>query len=170
MSTASATSTDTVILEDATESEVAEDVGESPTMPSPVYVSILREAPGEPHRDSSTVPARKMKHHRADVLVRESLLHALSNHVYKAESGLDANLLILDAGAISSFYVASRLNSSQKKQSKEAGAKLEDDLLICGKCVAEKERKEREEREAALERERAAAKANAEKEAALAAA
>ncbi|KAG3072696.1 hypothetical protein PI124_g16628 [Phytophthora idaei] len=53
MSTASATSTDTVILEDATESEVAEDVGEAPTMPSPVYASILREAPGEPHRDSS---------------------------------------------------------------------------------------------------------------------
>ncbi|KAF1794171.1 hypothetical protein GQ600_5620 [Phytophthora cactorum] len=48
MSTASATSTDTVILEDATESEVAEDVGESPTMPSPVYVIILREALGMP--------------------------------------------------------------------------------------------------------------------------
>ncbi|KAG2887670.1 hypothetical protein PC116_g24212 [Phytophthora cactorum] len=44
MSTASATSTDTVILEDATDSKVAEDVGESPTIPSPVYVSILREA------------------------------------------------------------------------------------------------------------------------------
>ncbi|KAG2828213.1 hypothetical protein PC116_g25677 [Phytophthora cactorum] len=58
----------------------------------------------------------------------------------------------------------------QKKESKEAGAKLEDHLLIYGECVAEKERKERKEKEAALERERAAAKANAEKEAALAAA
>ncbi|KAG3046389.1 hypothetical protein PC121_g20705 [Phytophthora cactorum] len=58
MSTASASSTDTIILEDATKSEVAEDVGESPAMLSPVYVSILREAPGEPRRDSSTVPAR----------------------------------------------------------------------------------------------------------------
>ncbi|KAG3198110.1 hypothetical protein PC128_g6241 [Phytophthora cactorum] len=34
MSTASATSTDTVIFEDAAESEVAEDVGEPPTLPS----------------------------------------------------------------------------------------------------------------------------------------
>ncbi|KAG3140814.1 hypothetical protein PC128_g25108 [Phytophthora cactorum] len=139
MSTASATSTDTVILEDATDSKVAEDVGESPTIPSPVYACML---------------LKKMKHHRADVLlVRESLLHALSNHAFKAESGLDANLPILDAGA-----------------SKEAGAKLEDDLLICGECVVEKERKERKERDAALERERAAAKAHAEKEAVLAAA
>ncbi|KAF1789979.1 hypothetical protein GQ600_3442 [Phytophthora cactorum] len=44
-------------------------------------------------------------------------------------------------------------------ESKEAGAKLEDDLLICGECVVEKERKERKERDVALERERAAAKA-----------
>ncbi|KAG6943076.1 hypothetical protein JG687_00018672, partial [Phytophthora cactorum] len=33
----SATSTDTVIFEDTAEREVAEDVGESPTMPSPAY-------------------------------------------------------------------------------------------------------------------------------------
>ncbi|KAG2885342.1 hypothetical protein PC110_g22030 [Phytophthora cactorum] len=54
-STASATSTDTVIFEDTAEREVAEDVGESPTMPSPAYVSLLREAPGEPYQDRSTV-------------------------------------------------------------------------------------------------------------------
>ncbi|KAG3063557.1 hypothetical protein PC122_g18849 [Phytophthora cactorum] len=50
-----------------------------------------------------------MKHHRADVLVRESLLHALSNHVYKAESGLDANLLIL--GSVSDNEITSSKSS-----------------------------------------------------------
>ncbi|KAG6942071.1 hypothetical protein JG688_00018328 [Phytophthora aleatoria] len=49
MSTASATSTVTVILEDATESEVAEDISEPPTLPSPARVSLLCEAPGEPY-------------------------------------------------------------------------------------------------------------------------
>ncbi|GMG17167.1 unnamed protein product [Phytophthora fragariaefolia] len=68
------------------------------------------------------------------------------------------------------FHKLCMVCSVCNKQTKEAGAKLENDLLICGDCVAEKERKEREEREAALERERAAAKAKAEKEAALAAA
>ncbi|KAG2849966.1 hypothetical protein PC113_g17215 [Phytophthora cactorum] len=43
----------------------------------------------------------KMIHHRADVLlVRGSLLHALSNHAYKAESSLDADQPILDAGTV----------------------------------------------------------------------
>ncbi|KAG6975490.1 hypothetical protein JG688_00002344, partial [Phytophthora aleatoria] len=58
ISTASATSTDTVIFEDAAESEVAEDVGEPPTLPSPAHVSLLREAPGESYQERSTVPSR----------------------------------------------------------------------------------------------------------------
>ncbi|CEG41181.1 protein pxl-isoform a [Plasmopara halstedii] len=66
------------------------------------------------------------------------------------------------------FHKLCMICSTCKKQSKEAGAKLENGSLFCGECSAEKERKDREEREAALERERAAAKAIADKKAAFA--
>ncbi|CAH0474944.1 unnamed protein product [Peronospora belbahrii] len=68
------------------------------------------------------------------------------------------------------FHKLCMICSVCNKQSKETGATLVNDLLVCGDCAAEKERKEREEREAALEREQAAAQAKAEKEAALVAA
>ncbi|KUF94855.1 hypothetical protein AM588_10008012 [Phytophthora nicotianae] len=89
------------------------------------------------------------------------------NHCFVCDKEILGRVYRAGDGA---FHKLCMVCSVCNKQSKEAGAKLENDLLVCGECVAEKERKEREEREAALERERAAAKAKAEKEAALAAA
>ncbi|KAE9035576.1 hypothetical protein PR001_g7399 [Phytophthora rubi] len=89
------------------------------------------------------------------------------NHCFVCDKEILGRVYRAGDGA---FHKLCMVCSVCNNQSKEAGAKLENDLLFCGDCVAEKERKEREEREAALERERAAAKAKAEKEAALAAA
>uniref|UniRef100_A0AAV1T5J0 Uncharacterized protein n=1 Tax=Peronospora matthiolae TaxID=2874970 RepID=A0AAV1T5J0_9STRA len=87
------------------------------------------------------------------------------NHCFVCEKEILGRVYRAGGGA---FHKLCMVCSSCNKHSKEAGAKLFNDLLVCGDCVAETERKEKEEREAALERERAAARAKKEKEAALA--
>ncbi|OWZ24342.1 hypothetical protein PHMEG_000624 [Phytophthora megakarya] len=89
------------------------------------------------------------------------------NHCFVCDKEILGRVYRAGDGA---FHKLCMVCSECNKQAKETGSKLVNDNLVCGDCVAEKERKEREEREAALERERAAAKAKAEKEAALAAA
>ncbi|CAI5725413.1 unnamed protein product [Hyaloperonospora brassicae] len=89
------------------------------------------------------------------------------NHCFVCEKEILGRVYRADGGA---FHKLCMVCSSCNKHSKEAGAKLLNDLLVCSDCVAETERKEKEEREAALERERAAAQLKKEKEAALAAA
>lgn len=104
-------------------------------------------------------------------LIKKKAYHAECakdvNHCFMCDKEILGRVYRAGDGA---FHKLCMICSVCNKQSKEAGAKMENDLLICGDCVAAKEKKEREEREAALERERAAAKAKAEKEAALAAA
>ncbi|KAF4324057.1 hypothetical protein JM18_001958 [Phytophthora kernoviae] len=104
-------------------------------------------------------------------LIKKKAYHAECakdvNHCFACDKEILGRVYRAGDGA---FHKLCMICSVCEKQAKEAGAKFENDLLVCGDCAAAKEKKEREEREAALERERAAAKAKAEKEAALAAA
>ncbi|CAI5746593.1 unnamed protein product [Peronospora destructor] len=104
-------------------------------------------------------------------LIKKKAYHAECandvNHCFVCDKEILGRVYRAGDGA---FHKLCMVCSVCHKQSKEAGAKLVNDLFICGDCVAEKERKEKEEREAVLKRERAAAKAKAEEEAAIAAA
>ncbi|CAI5709361.1 unnamed protein product [Peronospora effusa] len=104
-------------------------------------------------------------------LIKKKAYHAECandvNHCFVCDKEILGRVYRAGDGA---FHKLCMVCSVCNKKSKETGAKLVNDLFVCGDCVAEKERKEKEEREAALERERAAAKAKAEEEAAIAAA